>query len=153
MPIPWNRRMLSFCSVYLLMSMHSRNWTRVLSYSITICDSAPLKEALWGVCQNWENYLIAINTIFYTLWCKNDYSVTFLSTCLQRFGLSKIVTYVYFCGPIKQKCSKMPLSFQICTEKSVCHDCVWYDEYLGRIYLNEKFWPWFKIKLSPKSFM
>ncbi len=84
----------------------------------TICDQAPLNEALWGEYQNWEKYLIVINTIFDTFWCKNDYSVTFLSKvtkcwtlecrisskiALQRYGLSKIVIYVYFSRPIKNK--------------------------------------------------
>ncbi len=36
-------------------------------------------------------------------------------------------------GQLRSKCFKLPLSFQICIEKSVCHDCVWYDEHLGWI--------------------
>ncbi len=47
-------------------------------------------------------------------------------TTLQRFGLSKIVIY----GPIKKHIIKLP----ILIEKSVCHDCVWCNEYLQKIY-------------------
>ena len=86
-----------------------------IKYYMQICDPAPLNEALWGKYQKWERYCITISTIFYTFWCKNDYSVIFLSkvtehwtspcisfnTTLQRFRLSKIVTSVYFYGLIK----------------------------------------------------
>ena len=44
---------------------------------LDICDPALLNEALWGECQNWEKYFIVINTIFYTFWCKNEYSVIY----------------------------------------------------------------------------
>ena len=75
-------------------------------------------EALWREYQNWENYFIAISTIFYTFWCKNDYSTIFLSNvtvcwtspCMisfkvisQRFGLSKIVICVIWAN---QACKK-----------------------------------------------
>ena len=92
---------------------------KLLTYDKWVkCEPGPLNEALWGEYQNWEKYFIAINTIFYTFWCKNDYSAIFLSkvmkcwtlACrisskitLQRYGLSKIVIYVYFCRPIKNK--------------------------------------------------
>ncbi len=66
---------------------------------------------------SWEKYLIAINTIFYTFWCKTDYCdipikklqnadchtyMISFKTILQRFGLSEIVIYAYFYGPIKK---------------------------------------------------
>ncbi len=38
----------------------------------------------------------------------------------------------------RSKCFITPLSFHIFTEKSVCDYCVWYDEYLGRIYQKFK---------------
>ncbi len=47
--------------------------------------------------------------------------------------LSKIVINVHFCGPIKKQMFHNT-SFHIFIEKSVCHDCALYDEYLGRIY-------------------
>ena len=87
-------------------------------YSLTICDPAPLNEALWGEYQNLVLYFIAINKNFYTFWCKNYYSTIFLSkvttcwtlicstvfkTTLQRFGLSKIVIYVQPNRPINKQ--------------------------------------------------
>ena len=40
---------------------------------LTKCEPVPLNEALWGEYQNWEKYFIAINTFFFTFWCKNDW--------------------------------------------------------------------------------
>ena len=37
-------------------------------------------------------------------------------------------------GPSRSKCFITPLSFYIFIGKGVCHVCVWYDEYLWRIY-------------------
>ncbi len=64
-------------------------------------------------------------------------------TTLQRFGLSKMVIYVYFYRSIKNKMVKIKMfnnttflsHFQW---KSVCHDCLCYDEYLGRTYKKIK---------------
>ncbi len=117
-----------------------------------ICDSAPLNEALWGEYQNWEKHFIAIKLIFCTFWCKNDNSAIFLSklmkcwtspcmmsfkTTLQRLGLSKMVICVYFYGPIKKKILHNT-SYDIFTEKHVCHNYVWYDEDLEWIYQKWK---------------
>ncbi len=52
-----------------------------------------------------------------------------------RFGLTKI--YVYFCGPSKTKMfhnTSFLSSFHTVIVTSVCHDCVWCDKYLGRMY-------------------
>ncbi len=57
---------------------------------------------------------------------------------LQRYGLSKIVIYVYFCRPIKNKMSHNTSFLPQFHWKSVCHDWVWYDEYLERIYQKWK---------------
>ncbi len=88
-------------------------------------------------------------TIFSTFWWKNDYSAIFLwrdkecwtspsmifKTTLQEFGLSKIVVYVHLYRQIKK---------QMCIfskKKVFVIECVWYDEYLERIF--KKSWPWF----------
>ncbi len=106
--------------------------------SCSICDPVPLNKPLWG---EYQKYFIAINTIVYTFWCKYDYSVIFLSkvakcwtspctifqTILQRYGLSKIVIYVYFYGLIKKQMFHNTLFFHIFILKSVCDYCVWYD--------------------------
>ena len=54
----------------------------------------------------------------------------------QKYGLSKIVICVYFYGPIKKKMLQNTFFFHIFIEKSVCHDSVWYDKDLERIYQN-----------------
>ncbi len=108
------------CFTTLLSFFHTSLQCRCVTNCIDHnCDPAPLNEALWGEYQNyWEKYFIAINTIFYTFWCKIDYSAIFLSKvtkcwtlacripskiALQRYGLSKIVIYMSFCRPIKNK--------------------------------------------------
>ncbi len=40
----------------------------------------------------------------------------------------------------RSKCFIIPLSFHIVIKKMFCCDCVWYDEYLGRIYPKMKNW-------------
>ncbi len=65
-------------------NLRSKNWRFQTIWQLkidhrTICDPAPLNEALWGDYQNQEWWFIAINTIFCTFWCKNGYSTTFLS--------------------------------------------------------------------------
>ncbi len=64
---------------FLTACMVPRNIWLLLNQSDGICDPAPLNEALWGDYQNQEWQFIAINTIFCTFWCINDYSTTFLS--------------------------------------------------------------------------
>ncbi len=55
-----------------------KTWQHHIATAIS-CDPAPLNEALWGKHQNLDFWFIAMNTIFYTFWCKNDYSMIFLS--------------------------------------------------------------------------
>ena len=113
----------------------------VISY---LCDPAPLNGALWGG-NLWERYTNVISTF----WCKNDYSAIFLSkvtncwtlpctisfkTILQRCRLSKIAIYVYFYGIIKKQMFHNTYFLSYFHLKSVCNYCIWYDEYLGRIY-------------------
>ncbi len=117
---------------------------------------APLNEALWGEYQEQRKVLYCNKPYFLHIlmqkWLLCEIPVksyTMLNCTIsfkrnfQRHGLSKIVIYVYFYGPIKNKMFHNTLYFHIFIEKSVCDDWAWYDEYLQKIYIkNENFWPW-----------
>ena len=107
-------RWIDLLIALLLCTAHS-----IYCYLLLIAYMWPsaTKWGFWGECQNWEKYFIAINSIFYTFWCKIDYSTTILSNVTvcwtlqyivsfkitsQRVWLSKIVICVYLYVPIKK---------------------------------------------------
>ncbi len=61
-----------------------------------------------------------LNIVMYDIIQINDMVIWALKDC----------NYVYSYGPIKKQMFQTPLFYHIFNEKSACHDCVWYDEYL-----------------------
>ncbi len=108
---------------------------------------------LWPSTTKWNTlkaesqlrFITHCNKIVYTFWCKNDYSI------FKSYGMLNIAIYgiiqnfteiwavkncKFVCismGQSRRKCSITPLFCHIFIAKSVCYDCVWYNEDIERI--------------------
>ena len=109
---------------------------RLFKASIKIENSTSLQYTLFST--HFDAKMRIILQFFYQKLQNVEHHNIWYHYTLQGFGLSKTVCECTSMGQSRRICSTAPLFFHIFIEKSVCHDCVWYDKDLEGIYQKMK---------------